>query len=140
MGKAVKTGNDNDLKVTGIMKDLPENTHLEFDALGSLLTTAALARQNQPPDATQPIWVESWQIIAMPTYVSFIEGISPDGFDEKFTKLCRDNDVSENFDITLQPLLDVHLQSTDVIFDPVQNKGDIKNIYIFAAIAFLILV
>lgn len=139
MGKTVRTGNGNDLKVTGILKDLPDNTHLEFDALGSIATVAAIARANQPPNSTQPVWVELWQLIAMPTYARFAEGASVEGFAEKFTKLSRDNGVSENFEITLQPLLDVHLHSTDVIFDPVSNKGNINNIYIFSAIALLIL-
>ena len=139
LGKTLKAGGNFDLTVTGIMEDLPDNTHLTFDALGSIKTLESLARANQPEDASRPIWLEEWRMIAMPTYVRFIEGISAQGFDKKFTQLTREHEVRENFDITLQPLLDVHLKSTDIIFDPVQNKGDMKNVYIFAAIAILIL-
>ncbi|MCP4632784.1 MAG: FtsX-like permease family protein [candidate division Zixibacteria bacterium] len=138
-GKTVRTDNGKDLKITGILRDLPENTHLEFDALGPISTQEALAKERQPEGSTQPIWLEQWQMIAMPTYVRFLEGVLPEGFDEKFTQLTRDNGVGENFDITLQPILDVHLESTDVIFDIVANKGDISNVYIFMAVAFLIL-
>jgi len=140
LNQTVETGSGTVLKISGVLKDLPENTHLEFDALGSFLTVESQARQNLPPNSNQQIWPDRWNLIAMPTYVCFHEGVSIVGFDEKFTQFCRDNDVSENFDITLQPLLDVHLKSTDVIFDPVTNKGDMKNIFIFAAIAFLILI
>lgn len=140
MGQTLRTGSGTELKVTGILRDLPANTHLEFDALGSIATVAAQARANQPPGSNQPVWVELWQLIAMPTYVRFAEGASIDGIAQKFTQLARDNGVSENFEITLQPLRDVHLKSTDVIFDPVSNKGDINSVYIFAAIALLILV
>ncbi|MCH8960450.1 MAG: ABC transporter permease, partial [Bacteroidetes bacterium] len=139
MGQRLRTGNGNDLTVTGILQDLPPNTHLEFDALGSIATLASLARANRPPESTQPIWLESWRTIAMPTYVRFAEGVSVEGFDQKFTELARDNDVSDNFDITLQAVEDVHLKSSDIIFDPVTNKGDLNNVYIFAAIALLIL-
>jgi putative ABC transport system permease protein len=139
MGKSLRTGNGNDLEVTGILKDLPDNTHLKFDALGSIATVASIARANQPPNSNQPVWVELWQMIAMPTYTRFAEGVSVEGYAEKFTRLSRDNSVTENFEITLQPLLEVHLRSTDIIFDPVNNKGDINNIYIFSAIALLIL-
>ena len=139
MGKILQSGNGNDLTVTGILRDLPDNTHLEFDALGTLSTRASLARANQPPGSTNPIWIESWNMIAMPTYVRFAAGVSPEGFDEKITQLARDNGVSENFDVTLQALNEVHLKSTDIIFDPVTNKGDINSVYIFAAIALLIL-
>ena len=139
MGQTLRDGSGNDLTVTGLLQDLPPNTHLEFDALGSITTLASLARANRPPESTQPIWLESWQMIAMPTYVRFAEGVSVEGFDEKFTRHIRDNGVSENFDITLQAVDEVHLKSTDIIFDPVANKGDINNVYIFAAIALLIL-
>ena len=139
MGKIIQSGSGTDLTVTGILQDLPDNTHLEFDALGTITTIASLARANQPPGSTNPIWVESWQMIAMPTYVRFAAGVSPEGFDAKITQLARDNGVSENFDVTLQALNDVHLKSTDIIFDPVNNKGDINSVYIFAAIALLIL-
>ena len=139
MGHVLASGNGYDLTVTGILEDLPDNTHLEFDALGTTATIAAQAAANQPPGSNQPTFLETWQSIAMPTYVKFEEGVSPEGFDERFTQLARDNGVGENFDITLQPLPDVHLESADIIFDPVTNKGDIKNVYIFAAIAVLIL-
>ncbi len=139
MGKTLQSGDGNDLTVTGILRDLPSNTHLEFDALGAFSTIISVARANQPPESTQPVWAESWQMIAMPTYVRFAPGVSPEGFDARITQLARDNGVSDNFDVTLQPLTDVHLQSTDVIFDPVTNKGDINTVYVFAAIALLIL-
>jgi len=139
-GKTLVTGNGNDLLITGIMDDMPENTHLQFDALGTLLTQAALARENQPEGSTDPIWVESWNLVAMPTYAKFRPGAIVEGYDSTFTQFIRDNDVEENFFITLQPLYDVHLKSKDVIFDPVQNKGDIDNVYIFIAIALLTLI
>lgn len=141
MGKTVKAGNGNALVVTGILADLPDNTHFEFDALTSMTTVIANARANRPPASTQPIWVESWHMIAMPTYMMLAEGADASGLSEKFTKLARDNNVSENFDIVIQPLIDVHLKSTDIIFDTmVQNKGDINNVFIFTAIALLILI
>ncbi|MEJ2636782.1 MAG: ABC transporter permease [Calditrichia bacterium] len=140
MGKTIRTGNGYDAQVTGVMQDLPDNSHLDFDGLLSLSTQASVAKTNQPPNTTQPIWLENWDMVAMPTYVLLKQGALPEGLDGKFTKLCRDHGVEENFSITLQPLRDVHLHSTDVIFDPTVNKGDIKNIYIFAAIALLILI
>ncbi|MBN1326359.1 MAG: ABC transporter permease [Candidatus Cloacimonetes bacterium] len=141
LNKTISTGNGYDLTVTGIMADVPANTHLQFTALQSFATRIAQARLNQPADSTQPIWTESWQMIAMPTYIRLKDGFSSEGMDEKLTKFCREHQVKENFDITLQALNDVHLYSTDIIFDgSVRNKGDINNIYIFAAIAVLVLI
>jgi putative ABC transport system permease protein len=139
LGKTIQTGNGNDVKVTGILQDLPDNSHLDFDALLSISTLISTAKANQPPNTGQPIWLENWQMIAMPTYILLKDGTSPEGLDEKFTKLCRDHGVEQNFSITLQPLLDIHLHSTDIIFESAANKSDIKNVYIFSAIALLLL-
>jgi len=140
MGNVLRTASGKTLKVTGIMTDLPKNTHLDFDALGSLLTAAANARENRPPNSTRPIWLENWNMVAMPTYARLHSNVNLDSMDAKFTDFIRKNGVAENFVITLQPLLDVHLKSTDVIFDDIKNKGDINNVYTFAVIALLILV
>lgn len=67
MGKGLASGNWYDLTVTGILEDLPENTHLDFDALGTTATIAAQTAANQPPGSTQPSFLETWQAIAMPT-------------------------------------------------------------------------
>ncbi len=139
MGKTLRTGRAYDVTVTGVLQDLPDNTHLDFDALGSMSTLESRARDDQPEGSTDPIWLESYNIVNMPTYMRLKEGASSEGLDDKFTQMLRDNEVSENFSITVQPLLDVHLKSTDIIFDSIANKGDIKNIYIFSIIALLIL-
>jgi putative ABC transport system permease protein len=140
LGQILKTGDGNDIKVTGVLEDPPDNTHLQFNALGSISTLIAQARKNQPPNSKNPIWLESWGWVAMPTYIRLAKDVSLEGLPSKLTQLCRDNGVEVNFDITLQPVQDIHLYSTDIIFDPVTNKGDIKNIYIFIAIGFLILI
>ncbi|MCF7918725.1 MAG: ABC transporter permease [Candidatus Cloacimonetes bacterium] len=139
MGKAIKVDGI-EVTVTGVMPDLPGNTHFTFDALASLSTFAALARAQQRENDTRPIWLEEWQMIAMPTYMLASPNADLTGLEERITAFTREHDVEENFTITLQALKDVHLHSTDVIFDRIANKGDIKNIYIFAIIALLILI
>ncbi|UCF62847.1 MAG: ABC transporter permease [bacterium] len=140
LGQTIKTGDDEDLKITGILQDLPANSHLDFDLLISMSTLAALIRQNQPPNSNQPIWLEAWQSVSLPTYLRLKPDTSPEGLDERLTQLCWDNGVGKNFEITLQPLKDVHLKSSDVIFDSIARKGDLKNLYIFAIIGLLILI
>ncbi len=139
LGQSLTDGSGTNFTVTGVLQDLPANTHLDFDALGTMETVAAQARANQPEGSTNPIWIESWNMVAMPTYARLASGTTIEGMDDRITQFTRDNGVRENFEITLQPLNDVHLGSTDVIFDPVQNKGDRSTVVVFGAIAMLIL-
>lgn len=139
MGEVLTDGNGVDYTITGVLSDLPDNTHLNLDALGSLETVRALAIANQPPGSQNPAWVDSWNMVGMPTYAKLVPGVSLTELDERGTQFIRDNGVPENFAITFQPLMDVHLGSTDVIMDPVQNKGDRSTVIVFAAIAALIL-
>ena len=139
MGSMIKA-NGIEMTVTGIMADLPGNTHFNFEALASLSTYIALAKAQQPENSTRPIWLEEWQMIAMPTYMLVTPKADLSGLADRITILTRDYGVEENFTITLQVLKDVHLNSTDIIFDNIHNKSDIKNIYIFAIIALLILI
>jgi len=139
MGSMIKA-NGIEMTVTGIMADLPGNTHFNFEALASLSTYIALAKAQQPENSTRPIWLEEWQMIAMPTYMLVTPKADLSGLADRITILTRDYGVEENFTITLQALKDVHLNSTDIIFDNIHNKSDIKNIYIFAIIALLILI
>lgn len=139
LGQELLDGSGTAFTVTGVLRDLPSNTHLDFDALGTIETVAAQARASQPEGSTNPIWIESWNMVAMPTYARFVPGANLADIDARVTQFTRDNGVPENFEITLQPLNEVHLGSTDVIFDPVQNKGDQSTVVVFSAIALLIL-
>jgi putative ABC transport system permease protein len=38
LGKTLRFDNKNDLKVTGVMRDVPQNSHVRFDMLGSMAT------------------------------------------------------------------------------------------------------
>jgi len=139
LGKVLITGDSTAFTVTGIMQDMPPNTHLTLDALQSISTDRAQAIQFAIPGSNQPIWLENWNMIAMPTYLKLKNQSLPADLNKRLTDFIYANNVSPNFSITLQPLKDVHLRSTDIIFDTVVNKGDINNIYIFTVIALFIL-
>jgi len=140
LGQVLTLSRNLEMTVTGVIADLPGNTHFSFDALVSLATAEITAKARQPEGSMEPIWLEEWQLIAIPTYMLTSPNADVTGLEDRITELTREYGVDDNFTITLQALNDVHLLSTDVIFDRIDNKGDIKNIYIFSIIAILILI
>ncbi len=116
--------------VSGIVADPPDQSHLQFDALISYTT----AEKNFPGYGTQ------WGLISTPTYILAHSDMTLKSLGTRLTDMLRNHGVEEGFDITLQPLADVHLRSANVAFDPQFGKSDITYIYVFGAVAILILV
>lgn len=140
MGRTVKGANGYEFTVTGIAEAPPQNSHIQFEALTAMITAEVVARQQQPPDSKQPIYLESWQLLATPTYICLKPGASWKTLLPKLTPFLREKGVEANFEPALQPLLDTHLKSTQIIFDTSAFKGDAAATYSLAAVAVLILI
>ena len=105
MGKTLKFNGRIPLKVTGIFKDVPENSHLKFDILMSLATFGG-----------ENIW--SWPEFY--TYVQLAPGTDPRTVEAKFPpfiehylgKVQRELDFQTYFH--LQRLTDIHLYSEKI--------------------------
>jgi putative ABC transport system permease protein len=139
IGRTVKGVTGNEFTVTGVAADPPENSHITFEAINSFSTIEVVARRQQPPNSTRPLYLESWQLLSTPTYLCLKPGASWRTLEPKLTPFIRGKGVLDNFDATLQPFLDVHLQSSRIIFDTSAHKGDAASIYTLMAVAFLIL-
>ena len=117
-----------DLKVTGILKNIPDNSHLNFN----YLTTMELAKQLG--------WtVEIWTNSTFNTYVLLRENVSEAQAEEKIYNFLDDKPTLEDWEkLTLQPLTDIHLSSgigyENAITTPVQY------VYIFFIAALFLLV
>ncbi|HSP88214.1 MAG TPA: FtsX-like permease family protein, partial [Ignavibacteriaceae bacterium] len=126
--------NNTDIEVVGIMKDVPSTSHLAMDVVISLLPKA--------DDSNYVNYLSSWGIISMTTYVKLNKPESEFSVESKLEKLIRKNNVGKNFNVTLQPLKDVHLKSSDILFDDANaDKSDISYIYsLFAVAGFIIVI
>src|SRR3990170_2798562 len=114
LGKFLRMQDDdynNELvKVTGVFKDLPNNTHLNFDILFSYKTLfakgeGALARYEQ-----------SWQRKDMYTFIKVQNGTNPRELEKQFPRIVdKYNPAAKERNqldiLTLQPILDIHLTS-----------------------------
>lgn len=109
MGKVLRVEEGIDFEITGVYKDLPTQSHLKIDILGSLSTFRRFNRNGQFPQTW--IWNPCW------TYVLLHEGVNPELLDEKFPEFyenhypdLRDADVT----LYLQSVKDIHLKSHHV--------------------------
>lgn len=108
-------------RVTGVMKDLPDNTHLPVDAILSF---------NSPEERT---W---WAY----TYLLLDENTQAAQVQEDINKLLAERNDADQAQINfpLQPIKDIHLTS-DLARELVQN-GSEQNIYLLVLVALLILI
>jgi putative ABC transport system permease protein len=133
LGKILRFNGRSDLAITGVLKDLPSNTHLQFDFLIPLsYMTAGGSRM-----------LESWNIDWFWTYMTINDpgqvAIVEEGLNDLATEKIPDQQKENDIRFFLQPLEKVHLYSNfDYNTDLVQN-GDIGNLYIFISVGALVL-
>jgi len=135
-GKVLKWNNSNDFAVTGVIENHTGNSHLQFDAYVSLNTLLANPR-------TRPM-VTSLFTFTTFNYIVVQKGVSITGLQTKVDALVEKHmgegmrEYGGKFTIDLQPLSSIHLHSH--LLHELGQQGDISRVYIFSAIAFLILI
>lgn len=136
MGNTVRFNNQRSLKVTGILKDLPDDTHLGFDILVPL---RVLLQERQEQDYDQ-----DWGSIHLYTYIRFSGKIDMGEVNEKISLMIKNafGEEADQFNIVmipyLMPLTRIHLHSN--LMGELEPSSDISYIYTFSAIALFILV
>ncbi|GAB3896941.1 ABC transporter permease [Larkinella knui] len=126
VGKVVNFSNNFPNTVTGVMDDVPANSHLQFKALRSLPTN----------------YTSGWQNSELYTYLLLTEGSNSKtleaklpGFYQKYLKKELGDGVT--YRMELQPLTSIHLHSQlDYEISP---NGSARTVSIFAVVAALIL-
>lgn len=135
IGKKVRINGRHEFTVTGIIKDLPQNTHLQFDLLISEETMIHLYGS----------WIrESWYSDVMLTYIQFKDGTDPKAFEQKLNDVVHQIIGKElkaaNIDMVflLQPLTSIHLNSNYPM--EADQNGDGEAVTFMLIIALLILI
>jgi putative ABC transport system permease protein len=133
VGKFLRFNDEADFAVTGVMKDVPSNTHLQFDLLVSLETRFG----------PNPRLGQDWVNVNTPTYVLFRDRRGPKEIEPKLVALVEERlgsilkALGGKMKYSFQPLAKVHLFSRYTM-DLAPNNGSIQYIYMFGAIALFI--
>lgn len=119
-------------EISGIIEDVPTNSHLEFDLLVSVVSIGA-SRGGE--DVAFGSWGNNWVRL----YVMLKEGHNIVDFNAKIKECLKtyQGEQSQN-QLFTRPLTDIHLHST--LADEYAVRGSIRNIYILISMALFVLV
>ncbi len=125
------------VKVTGVFKALPANTHLKFDVLFSYKTL--FARGEWAPGR----YDQSWQRKDMYTFVELLPGTDAKALESKLPALVtkfKPGNAERNLEdiLTLQPLRGIHLTSN--LAEEPEANGDERIVSFLAMIGIFVLV
>ena len=123
INKIIKYNNWKDFKVTGVIKNVPKNSHLQFDFLVSYPPNKGLGVKNKYP------WLSAYCY----TYLLLQKNISIEKFKQKIVGFLNDHVPSNKTSIKLLGLKKIHLSS-------LYGDGNTIYVYIFTLIGILILV
>ncbi|MEX0314608.1 MAG: ABC transporter permease [Allomuricauda sp.] len=133
MGKMLSIGDETlQLQVSGIMQDMPSNSHFHFD----FLVSGQTLREIMPEALFTNVGWDSQYV-----YVKVKEGVQSERMEALFPNFIDDHLsplTSGNFKLFLQPLLDIHLKSDNGT--EIESNGNINHIYIFSIVAIFILI
>jgi putative ABC transport system permease protein len=130
VGKSLIAGT-NSYEVTGVIEDVPTNSHFRFDAL--------LSRNNLPKQ------IGNWGNFGVATYLLFPENFDVKAFEKKMQGMYDAymktifEAMKIKIEYKLEPITRIHLYSTNA--NEPEPTGSITYVYIFGIVAvFLILI
>ena len=135
VGEIIKTDRQwGDFKVSGIMKDPPKNSHLQFSMLISMKSLSKFKGFIKA--------MNSFDYSIVRTYLLFKPGYNPINFSEKLGEF-QNSHKTKSFGttdiISLQPLRNIHFNSQNIEFDLNANSRSRTTLYILAMIGLLII-
>ena len=141
VGESIETIQGTSYKVTGVMKDIPPNTHFNFDFIfsmdndiynfGNFLShnfhTYLLLREGVDPEEIEEKFNDYFDRYVQPLAKQILNINSREEFEAAGNKL----------EYTLFPVTDIHLHSDRNM--EIRPGGNIQYVYIFSAVALFIL-
>ncbi len=133
IGKVLKVDNHFEYEITGIVADIPQQSHFHFDFLASFSTLNHLFRSESV--LKNWFWNPCWTYILLKKDVNIEEFRKKlPGFAEKYLKIGN----IEEYELFLQALSDIHLHSH--LDYEIEKNGREEYVQILMIIAILILI
>ncbi|MBN2709828.1 MAG: ABC transporter permease [Calditrichaceae bacterium] len=127
IGQTINVDQKDEYIVTGVIKDTPENSHFIFDFVASFNTLYS-KRKN----------METWDNNSYPAYVQLNKNSNTADVDGKLDEIViKYKGENDNTKFRLEAMHRIHLYGHRNF--ELSNNSDIRYIYLFAAIGFLIL-
>ncbi len=146
LGETLHTPNDNpiEVQITGVIKDIPKNSHYHFDMLLSTITFRAMQNEQQQGQQREESFLDEPYFFQANSYLLLQENADPEDVQAKIMsvvetrwgELLRKRGVTRQY--PLQALKDIHLRSN--YESDLGNPGNINYVYLFSAVALLVLI
>jgi putative ABC transport system permease protein len=130
LGQMLRIGKNN-LKVTGVLKEIPQNSHLNFDCLIPFALMEELSAER----------ADNWHEASNYTYVLQKAGARLSRLNQNISDIYSRYHGGSDEIPYVKPLKKIHLYH-DLLFyiDAGEKPGDIRYIYIFSALAIFLLI
>lgn len=132
LDKVILADDEMNLRVTGVMEDVPPNSHFAVDYLVS---------ENLDVENLRERYETNWFSSNHFTYVLLAEGTDPVELEDKIARWASTYEPLESLNMRglpfrprLQPVTDIHLRSNLEL--DMAGRGDISYVYVFSVVAF----
>lgn len=139
VGKTLRNNGKDDYEITGVFKDVPDNTHLKFDALFSFESLLKIIG----PTETQDL-MRNWGWSGNYTYIELHPSVDPKSFEAKIPTLVEKKagtylrEWGEQMKFVLQPVPSIHLNSN--FKDEMEPNGDAQAVNFLQFVAVFVLI
>ena len=131
IGKVINVAGQADMTVSGIIEDLPDNTHMGFEMVVPIQLVEFIFGEGA---------LDNWGSNNYYTYLRLPEGYDPNDLESRFVEFIikhRGESAPAGTSIQLQPLVDIHLTSDrDAEW---RANGSYAIVYTFSAVALVVL-
>jgi len=133
VGRTFTINDSNTYKVTGVIKDIPAQSHFHYDFFLSFSSRPESKNTN-------------WGYAGLHQYLLLKPGANIKQLEQAMTDIDINNSYNpstwktgdNHLKIILKPLADIHLRDSDAQY-PLEKEGNIQYIYIFSLVAVFIL-